>query len=271
MTQCIDFGKMAEIPIWVYDRPKWVSGITPATTCQDILGSLATAQSGSLIHPEDLKHLILTEKWRDVEKPLAKDSKILKIWSAWGDEQKFVKFIVKRISRKSHHRGKTGRLRREHYHRRGSVSSVDELHPKALVVKGDTIETENNEKIHNDDHDDIDSIIPKDQKDVIEEMMKIIEMQRAVISEELMKAKKKAAKAKTDELKAILEEMLKLSQLNDKLQFAEESVDRLEIALKQQLKKSSHPKSCNNQQQNHSESRISFNKSAIWGTKGQKF
>ena len=137
VTQCIDFGKMAEIPIWVYDRPKWVSGITPATTCQDILGSLATAQSGSLIHPEDLKHLILTEKWRDVEKPLAKDSKILKIWSAWGDEQKFVKFIVKRISRKSHHRGKTGRLRREHYHRRGSVSSVDELHPKALVVKED--------------------------------------------------------------------------------------------------------------------------------------
>ena len=121
VTQCIDFGKMAEIPIWVYDRPKWVSGITPATTCQDILGSLATSQSGSLIHPEDLKHLILTEKWRDVEKPLAKDSKILKIWSAWGDEQKFVKFIVKRISRKSHHRGKTGRLR---HHRRGSVSSV---------------------------------------------------------------------------------------------------------------------------------------------------
>ena len=247
MTQCIDFGKMAEIPIWVYDRPKWVSGITPATTCQDILGSLATAQSGSLIHPEDLKHLILTEKWRDVEKPLAKDSKILKIWSAWGDEQKFVKFIVKRISRKSHHRGKTGRLRS--HHRRGSVSSVDELHPKALVVKGDTIETDTNEKIHNED----DSIIPKDQKDVIEEMMKIIEMQRAVISEELMKAKKKAAKAKTDELKAILEEMLKLSQLNDKLQFAEESVDRLEIALKQQLKKSSHPSSIsNNQQQNHS-------------------
>ena len=150
MTQCIDFGKMAEIPIWVYDRPKWVSGITPATTCQDILGSLATSQSGSLIHPEDLKHLILTEKWRDVEKPLAKDSKILKIWSAWGDEQKFVKFIVKRISRKSHHRGKTGRLRL-HHHRRGSVSSVDELHPKALVVKkDDTIDIEDKKFREND-------------------------------------------------------------------------------------------------------------------------
>merc|ERR1711974_287359 len=92
-------------------------------------------------------------------------------------------------------------------------------------------------------------------------------MQRAVISEELMKAKKKAAKAKTDELKAILEEMLKLSQLNDKLQFAEESVDRLEIALKQQLKKSSHhPKSCNNQQQNHRHSEIGKNSSPTSST-----
>ena len=103
----------AEIPIWVYDRPKWVSGITGVTTCDDILRSLATAP-GSLIHPEDLKHLILTEKWRDVEKPLAKDSKILKIWSAWGEEQKFVKFIVKRISQKSQHR-KSGRLRQHRW------------------------------------------------------------------------------------------------------------------------------------------------------------
>ena len=75
---------------------------------------------------------------------------------------------------------------------------------------------------------------------MIEEMMKIIEMQRAVISEELMKAKRKAQKAKSEELKVILDEMLKLAQLNDKLQFAEESVDRLEIALKQMKQKSSH-------------------------------
>ena len=124
-------AKMAEIPIWVYDRPKWVSGITPNTSCDDILRSLTLAP-GSLIRPEDLKYLILTEKWRDVEKPLAKDSKLLKIWSAWGDEQKFVKFIVKRISSKSAHHRKSGRLRR-----RGSISSVasvDEMHPKALAV-----------------------------------------------------------------------------------------------------------------------------------------
>ena len=71
-------------------------------------------------------------------------------------------------------------------------------------------------------------------------------MQRAVISEELMKAKRKAQKAKSEELKVILDEMLKLAQLNDKLQFAEESVDRLEIALKQQMKQNK-----SSQHQNH--------------------
>ena len=138
---------MAEIPIWVYDRPKWVSGINPNTSCDDILRSLTLAP-GSLIRPEDLKYLILTEKWRDVEKPLAKDSKILKIWSAWGDEQKFVKFIVKRISSKSAHHRKSGRLRR-----RGSISSVasvDEMHPKkALEVIQKSAQCENKESTKN--------------------------------------------------------------------------------------------------------------------------
>ena len=99
---------MAEIPFWVYDRPKWVSGITPTTTCQDILRSLSTflptAEPG-----DDRPKLVLTEKWRDVERPLPSEAQILKIWTAWGDERKFVKFVVKRVSQRSNHRK---RLRR---------------------------------------------------------------------------------------------------------------------------------------------------------------
>jgi len=34
--------KIAEIPFWVYDRPKWISGITSSTSCDDILRSLAS-------------------------------------------------------------------------------------------------------------------------------------------------------------------------------------------------------------------------------------
>ena len=34
----------AEIPFWIHDRPKWVSGITRQTTCQDILHALVKAE-----------------------------------------------------------------------------------------------------------------------------------------------------------------------------------------------------------------------------------
>ena len=76
--------------------------------------------------------MILTEKWRDVERPLSNDAKILKIWTAWGDEKKFVKFVVKRVSERSQSSSNNHRKR---LRRRGSVSSVDELHPKALHIK----------------------------------------------------------------------------------------------------------------------------------------
>ena len=110
----------AEIPFWVYDKPKWVSGITQNTTCREILMSLAASVQ------EDVKRLILTEKWHDVERPLNYESKILPIWNSWGDEQKHVKIVVKRV--KNHHR------KQKWKQRRGSISSVDEMHPKALEV-----------------------------------------------------------------------------------------------------------------------------------------
>ena len=116
---------MAEIPFWVHDRPKWVSGITPTTTCREILISLAVSIQ------EDVKKLILTEKWHDVERPLNNDSKILPIWNSWGEERKHVRIVVKRV--KNPHK-------KQKWKRRGSISSmasVDEMHPKALEVNSE--------------------------------------------------------------------------------------------------------------------------------------
>ena len=62
-------------------------------------------------------------------------------------------------------------------------------------------------------------------------MIKLIQLQRQVIGDELKKAK---IKAKREDMKTLIEEMSRLTQLNDKLQFAEESVDRLQIAVKRQ-------------------------------------
>merc|ERR550532_197795 len=83
------------------------------------------------------------------------------------------------------------------------MASVDEMHPKALDVNSE----------------------------VIDEMIKLIQLQRQVIGDELKKAK---LKAKREDMKLLIEEMSRLSQLNDKLQFAEESVDRLQIVLREQ-------------------------------------
>ena len=111
---------MAEIPFWFHDRPKWVSGIGRSTTCQDILHSLvrahlqkrkssrdaAAAGGGEAAGAEaDIRRtsmqLALVEQWRGVERPLSGSSKILKLWSAWGEEREQVRFVVKRITSSS--------------------------------------------------------------------------------------------------------------------------------------------------------------------------
>jgi len=118
---------MSEIPFWVHDRPKWVSGIGKSTTCQDVLHALVLAErkagankgASSTSHQhlpgadiskkkeakeeeiasrEISKDLVLVEQWRGVERPLSNSSKVVKLWQAWGEERSQVRFVVKRIS-----------------------------------------------------------------------------------------------------------------------------------------------------------------------------
>ena len=135
---------MSEIPFWVHDRPKWVSGITKSTTCQDVLHALVLAErkgganksaigaSGDTSNPkkkeakdsteakEYSKALALVEQWRGVERPLSNSSRILKLWLAWGEERSQVRFVVKRIS--SSNETKTATLPSTH-HRGGKETS----------------------------------------------------------------------------------------------------------------------------------------------------
>lgn len=116
---------MSEIPFWVHDRPKWVSGISKSTTCQDVLHALVLAERKAgvnkanqhlpgvpgadiikkkeakeeeLASREISKGLVLVEQWRGVERPLSNSSKVVKLWQAWGEERSQVRFVVKRIS-----------------------------------------------------------------------------------------------------------------------------------------------------------------------------
>jgi hypothetical protein len=76
---------MAEIPFWIHDRPKWVSGIVRHTTCQDILLALVKAERKPKTSGEDedssskdiSRQLAIVEQWRGVERPLANTSRCL--------------------------------------------------------------------------------------------------------------------------------------------------------------------------------------------------
>merc|ERR1719507_2462791 len=90
-----------EVPFLVNNNSKWMSGIVEATTCGDIIKALLAAE-GRLkgVHEEQLERFVLVERWRRVERPLKKDSCLLKIWQAWGPEAQDVQFILKRVSSK---------------------------------------------------------------------------------------------------------------------------------------------------------------------------
>ena len=90
-------------------------------------------------------HFALIESWREVSKVLPANSLILKIWTAWGEEQENVSFTVKRI--KNPRREKSEEMTsknqsvseenkckaQKRLKRRNSSNSHDTLHPKALA------------------------------------------------------------------------------------------------------------------------------------------
>ncbi|XP_072034111.1 ras association domain-containing protein 10-like isoform X2 [Amphiura filiformis] len=87
---------MADIAVWVNGHEKLLTGVSRATTCQDIIKTLLQDNpkvdkiSSSSVHT-----FALYERWRDCERPLAPRTRVYKLWKAWGNEQENVKFLLK--------------------------------------------------------------------------------------------------------------------------------------------------------------------------------
>lgn len=88
-----------KISVWVCREEKLVSGLTKRTTCADVVkvlledqnlqqGAAAAMLSGS---PQSY---CVVEKWRGFERILPNKTRILRLWSAWGDEQENVRFVL---------------------------------------------------------------------------------------------------------------------------------------------------------------------------------
>ncbi|XP_062380014.1 ras association domain-containing protein 10 [Sardina pilchardus] len=80
-----------KISVWVCREEKLVSGLSKRTTCVDVTRVLLEEQSVLAGSPACY---CIVEKWRGFERVLPNKTKILRLWSAWGDEQENVRFVL---------------------------------------------------------------------------------------------------------------------------------------------------------------------------------
>nr|XP_019954272.1 PREDICTED: ras association domain-containing protein 10-like [Paralichthys olivaceus] len=81
------------ISVWVCREEKLVLGLSKRTTCSDVVKVLVEEQDS----PHGLsaaQSYCIVEKWRGFERILPNKTKMLRLWVAWGDEQKNVKFVL---------------------------------------------------------------------------------------------------------------------------------------------------------------------------------
>jgi len=119
-----------EVPFLVNNNQKWISGIVEETTCGDVVKALLAAE-GRLkgIDEQQLDKFVMVERWRRVERPLKKESCLLKIWQAWGKEAKDVQFILKRVSSKKVSRPRT-KVKRSNSKLIKQLADFEQKHPK---------------------------------------------------------------------------------------------------------------------------------------------
>ncbi len=84
------------ISVWVCREEKLVSGLSKRTTCADVIWVLLEEQN--LEQRVSLsgapQSYCVVEKWRGFERILPNKTKILRLWSAWGEEQENVRFVL---------------------------------------------------------------------------------------------------------------------------------------------------------------------------------
>ncbi|KAK0148202.1 Ras association domain-containing protein 9 [Merluccius polli] len=91
-----------EIQITVCDEEKVVCGVTKHTTCADMVQALlddhkSIPESKRRLHG-DAKNFCLVERWKGLERALPPLTRILRLWTAWGDQKLLIQFVLVKIS-----------------------------------------------------------------------------------------------------------------------------------------------------------------------------
>lgn len=252
----------------MHDRPKWVSGITKSTTCQDVLHALVLAERKTANNTEQSskkeakeeelaardvsKALALVEQWRGVERPLSNSSRILKLWLAWGEERSQVRFVVKRISQTSLASNPLASARPQRStrpRRRNSRASAtsdtksrpDTVHPSALTKTSSSTDLERLMRIILTQGETIHWQLRKlqEREGQIESIEQEVHQSRTKTAgkDYLLNAylshdkKKESLEASAEGLQEILEALTKVIHLNEQITDAEEKANDLQSQL----------------------------------------
>lgn len=88
-----------KVSVWVCREEKLVSGLTRRTTCADVVRVLLEDQnlqqgdSAAMLSGSPQSYCVV-EKWRGFERTLPNKTRILRLWGAWGAEQRNVRFVL---------------------------------------------------------------------------------------------------------------------------------------------------------------------------------
>ncbi|XP_056269172.1 ras association domain-containing protein 10 [Pseudoliparis swirei] len=85
----------SRISLWICREEKLVFGLSKRTTCADVVKVLLedhNSQHG-LSTAACPQSYCIVEKWRGFERMLPNKTKLLRLWLAWGEEQRNVKFV----------------------------------------------------------------------------------------------------------------------------------------------------------------------------------
>ncbi|KAG9475905.1 hypothetical protein GDO78_004001 [Eleutherodactylus coqui] len=90
-----------KVSVWLCEEEKLVSGLTRRTTCADVVRVLLDDHNESQSAEESMmlgppQSYCIVEKWRGFERILPNKTKILRLWTAWGEEQENVRFVLVR-------------------------------------------------------------------------------------------------------------------------------------------------------------------------------
>ncbi|XP_054085692.1 uncharacterized protein LOC105209046 [Zeugodacus cucurbitae] len=97
-----------EIPIWLGEEPRYVSGVNKRTTCNDIIKALIDDEirngdnhdffanrSKSGAASRDYNDYVITESWRGIERSYDGNMAILPVWKAWSRVHNEIRLSLK--------------------------------------------------------------------------------------------------------------------------------------------------------------------------------